>query len=72
MSLAGLRLERLPAELEPRPERVPAAAVAGCAVVAPDFYAFEGYEDILPAFYESQPELAVGEVETFRAAGAAA
>jgi hypothetical protein len=48
------------------------SAAAGCAVVALDFYAVDEYEDILPAFYESQPEIAGGEVEALRAAGAAA
>jgi hypothetical protein len=40
-----------------------ASAAAGCAVVAMDFYAIEEYADILPAFYESQPRLAMGEVD---------
>lgn len=48
------------------------SVAAGCAVVALDFYAVQEYEDILPAFYESQPEIAAVDVEALRTTGAAA
>jgi hypothetical protein len=50
-----------------RPELLRAdSAAAGCAVVALDFFAVENHEDVLPAFYASQPGLSANDEEAPR------
>ncbi len=49
-----------------------ASAAAGCAVVSLDFYPVEEYEHILPAFYESQPEIVCEKPQALHSAEIAA